>query len=154
MTSLGGGAFTAAQDKARQSVCAQNLAQIYKAIQMFQIDHDSYPRAWFYPPDRHPAREKYNIAKILKPYGADPRLFLCPAAPQAIIQRGNTYLWNDLLNGKGEGSLSNPAALWMMTDMNAATNKVPPAHVGGYNVLYADGHVKWQKQPPPMRATQ
>lgn len=178
MVSMGGQDFSGALDKAKQSQCAQQLKQIYQALQMYGIDNDDrLPRAWFYPPDRHPNRETYNLARILAPYAGDKRLFLCPAAPPALQAKGITYVWNDSCNTKMLSQI--PPNTWLMTDVNVVCNKnlltawlrakgveegsdewqryltgaarIPPAHVGGYNVLYANGAVKWSPQPPMLR---
>ena len=145
--------FAACKDKARQTVCRENLRQIYQGLQMFIMDEGSYPHAWFYPPDNHPRREQYNIARLLHSYTGAPQLFICPSAAPAIQQRKIAYLWNDALNSKPDGSISNPTATWVMEDINAVTTKVPPSHDTGYNVLCADGHVRFVTTPPQLRPT-
>lgn len=180
MVSMGGQDFTGAMDKARQSQCAQQLKQIYQALQMYGIDNDDkLPQAWFFPPDQHPYRETYNLARLLSSYAGDKRLFVCPAAPQALQAKGITYVWNDACNSKMLSQI--PPNTWLMTDVNVVCNKslltawlkakgveegsdewnrvmegaamIPPAHVGGYNVLYANGAVKWSPQPPMLTPT-
>jgi prepilin-type N-terminal cleavage/methylation domain-containing protein/prepilin-type processing-associated H-X9-DG protein len=146
-----GNNFAACKDKANQTVCKNNLMQIHRALMMFLMDNESYPQAWFFPPDKHPYREQYNIANILKSYTGAPQLFICPTACQELQQRKITYLWNDQLNNKGQDSLPNPTETWVMEDINAVTNKVPPSHDTGYNVLFGDGHVKFLAGPPQLR---
>ena len=35
-----------------------------------------------------------------------------------------------------------------MIEMSAVYEEAPPPHRGGFNVLYADGHVKWTAELP------
>ncbi|MBI3921776.1 MAG: prepilin-type N-terminal cleavage/methylation domain-containing protein [Armatimonadetes bacterium] len=165
MSSLGGGAFTGATDKAKQTVCEQNLRQLGLAVQMFADDNDGkYPEAWFLPKDL--IKDPRSIGKLLMPYVNNKSLFMCPSAPDAIQKFGLGYLWNDQLNNLTSEQITNPSQTWMMTDINAAAtaltpaqakqgkvdlSAIPPAHVGGYNILYADGHVKWSKEPPKIQ---
>lgn len=165
MSSLGGGAFTGAMDKAKQTVCEQNLRQLGLAIQMFADDNDGkYPNAWFLPKDL--IKDPRSIGKLLMSYVNNKSLFMCPSAPEPIKKFGLGYLWNDQLNNLTSEQIPNPSQTWMMTDINAAATAltpeqakqgkvdlsvIPPAHVGGYNVLYADGHVKWSKEPPKIQ---
>ncbi|MGM0493596.1 MAG: H-X9-DG-CTERM domain-containing protein, partial [Armatimonadota bacterium] len=71
------------------------------------------------------------------------QMFICPASPQAIQQRGISYVYNDRLGGKVPDQIPNPAGTWLMMDINVVSDQVPPAHNGGCNVLFVDGHVKW-----------
>ncbi|NCO36218.1 MAG: DUF1559 domain-containing protein [Armatimonadetes bacterium] len=166
LASLGsGGAFTAAMDKGRQSVCESNLRQLGMALQMFVDDNDGkFPAAWFLP--KHSENDPGSIMRALFPYVKNKPLFMCPAAPEAIQKFGLGYLWNDQLNNMLADQIPNPSQIWVLTDLNAVTSAltpeqarqqninigaIPPAHVGGYNVLYADGHVKWSKEPPKIQ---
>lgn len=143
LTSLGGNAFVGSTSKAHQTACQQQLRQIGMAIQMRTMEGEPLPRAWFYPPDPpHPAREQYNIARVMASE-VPQQMFICPGAPQAIQQRGICYVYNDALGGKMADQLPNPAQTWLMMDVNVVSGDVPPAHNGGCNVLFVDGHVKW-----------
>ncbi len=143
LTGLGGGAFVNVTSQAHKTTCQQHLRQIGMAIQMRTMTGEPLPRAWFYPPDPpHPNREKYHLAKVMAGE-VPPQMFICPAAPQAIRQRGICYVYNDKLGGKTIDEIPNPAATWLMMDVNVVSPNVPPAHNGGCNVLFLDGHVKW-----------
>ena len=112
-------------------------------IQMMTMTGEPLPRAWFYPPDNHPNRERYNLVNIMAAEGVPKEMFICPSAPQAIQHRGICYIYNDKLGGKTVDELPDPARVWMLMDLNVVTPEVPPAHNGGCNVLFVDGHVKW-----------
>ena len=159
-----GGAFTGAMDKSKQAVCETNLRQLGMALQMFLADNDGrFPAAWFLP--RHAENDPGSIMRVLFPYVRNKAIFMCPAAPEPIQKFGLGYLWNDRLNNMLADQIPNPSQVWVLTDLNAVTSAltpqqaeefkinigaIPPAHVGGYNVLYADGHVKWSKEPPKI----
>lgn len=144
LTGLGGGSYQGVMNKAHQVTCANNLKQLYMVFQMQDISGESLPRAWFYPPDPpHPNREQYNLVNIMARSGANRQLFRCPAAPIEIQQRGICYVYNSKLAGRELDLVSNPGQTWLLMDINIATTDVPAAHVGGYNVLYCDGHIKW-----------
>lgn len=155
LTGLGGGAFLGVNEMAHRTTCQQHLRQIGMAIQMMTMAGEPLPRAWFYPPDNHPNRNKYHLALIMAQQGVPAEMFICPSAPQAIQQRGICYIYNDLLGGKEIDELPNPAATWMLMDLNVVSDAVPPAHTGGCNVLFVDGHVKWYpaSQLPKFQVT-
>jgi prepilin-type processing-associated H-X9-DG protein len=145
LASMGGDSFQSVTNKAYQTSCFNQLRQIFVAIQGMANDDESLPLAWFFPPDPpNPAREKYNLVNIMARNGVDKRLFICPSAPEAMKARGITYLYNDRLGKRDLDSIDQPSTTWLMMDANAvSTDKITPAHFGGCNVLYCDGHVKW-----------
>lgn len=165
LASLGSGAFTGAMDAARRDACGQNLRQLGLAVQMFADDNDGkLPAAYFLPADAE--KDPGSIERILMPYVKSKPLFICPSAPEAVKKFGLGYIWNDQLNNMLIDQVPNPSQVWMMTDINAAATAVPaqmaqqkkidlslipPAHLEGYNILYADGHVKWSKEPPKIQ---
>ena len=143
LSTLGGGSFVNVTEQGHRTTCQQHLHQIGLAIQMRTMMDEPLPRAWFYPPDPpHPARNQYHLANVLSS-DVPKQMFICPAAPQAIQQRGICYVYNDKLGGKMPDQIPNPAATWLMMDVNLVTSEVPAAHNGGCNVLFVDGHVKW-----------
>jgi hypothetical protein len=75
------------------------------------------------------------------------------AAPQQFQKAGLTFVWNSGVNGKLLDDL--PPRTWLVMDMNGAAYVVPelvPRNGDGYLVLYADGSVKWEHQPPQVLA--
>jgi len=170
LSSMGSGSFEGAKDKARQTKCLQNLQQIGTALQMFLIDNDGrLPPAAFFPTPESKKRGLKGINEVLASYAGSKDLFLCPAAPDAVNKLGISYIWNDRGNNFLVDQVPSPSTTWIMTDISAATTiidqkvadakkidltVIPPAHVGGYNVLYLDGHVKWSKEPPKIEVDQ
>jgi len=142
LTGLGGGAFMGVNEMAHRTTCQQHLRQIGMAIQMMTMTGDPLPRAWFYPPDEHPNRDQYHLAKVLASQ-VPAQMFICPSAPQSIQERGICYIYNDKLGGKVADELGDASRIWMLMDINVVSDQVPPAHNGGCNVLFVDGHVKW-----------
>jgi prepilin-type processing-associated H-X9-DG protein len=71
------------------------------------------------------------------------KLFICPGAPEAWKQAGLTYVYNDLIRGQLLDNVQDPASTWLMMDANMVSSTFPAPHLGGYNVLFCDGHVKW-----------
>lgn len=143
LTSMGSGAFMGVKDMAHRTTCQQHLKQIGLAIQMMSMSGEPLPRAWFYPPDNHPRRDEFHLAKVMAGQGVPAAMFICPSAPAQIQKRGICYVYNDKLGGKYADSLPNPSTTWMLMDINVVSDQVPPAHTGGCNVLFVDGHVKW-----------
>jgi len=140
--------FIGVKNKALQSQCASNLRQIGLAVNMFVMSEGKYPDAVFYPKD--PLKDSRSIVVILRPYGLRGKIFICPTAPPVLKSKGLTYLWNDALSGKAPYRLGNTSQTWMMVDITAVDERVS-SHLGGYNILYADGHVSWSSNPPPLK---
>ena len=142
--------YIGAKEKAVQVQCGSQLRQIGMAVNMFTISEGKYPDAEFYP-DK-PLKDPRSISAMLKPYGGGKKLFICPTAPPVLKEKGLTYLWNDELSGKLPSRIKNPSNTWMMVDITAAhKDKSVSSHLGGYNILYADGHVAWSSQVPPLK---
>ncbi len=154
-----GSAFLQVQNKALGVQCISQLQQINQAIQITTEENDGrLPVAWFFPFKRDPAdpenlgkldpADPYNIVNIVAGRNVGLRkLFVCPAAPDTWKQLGITYVYNDTVGGKLLDSLPNPAATWLMMDANIMSpQQFAAPHVGGYNVLFCDGHIKWVPQ--------
>ena len=150
MSSIPMSSYLGAKNKAKQIQCTNQLRQIGMAVRMFEMSEGSYPDAKFYPDPDKVLEDPKSIAVILKPYGGAKDLFICPTAPPALKERGLTYIWNDELSGKSSSYVSNPSVTWMVMDMTAAHDGVS-SHMGGYNILYADGHVDWSATPPALK---
>lgn len=147
LSSIPTASYIGVQNKVREMECQNQLRQIAMAVEMFVQSAGAYPDALFYPEE--PLKDPRSIVHILKPYGAPRRLFLCPVSPPAIRQKGLSYLWNDELSGKTPGSIRNPSEVWLMVDITAAHEGIS-SHSGGYNYIFADGGVRWKKEPPVL----
>lgn len=143
LTALGGNGFQNVTNKAHQVTCFNQLRQIFLAFQMMANNDEPLPQAWFYPPDNHPNREKYNIVNLMAAQGVPAQFFICPSAPEELKARRICYLYNDRLSNRNLDNIENPAGTWLMMDVNAVSEEIPAAHNGGCNILYCDGHVKW-----------
>jgi len=152
VTSIPVGQYARAKQKALELNCLSNLQQIGKSIVMYQTGTGEYPDAVFYHPE-DPLNNERSIAKILENAGAGiPReMWLCPAAPEALRKRGMTFVYNDEFGGRK--SLRNPAKAWLLIEVNCVSKKVPAPHPGGYNILFADGHVLTSRVLPPSITT-
>jgi prepilin-type N-terminal cleavage/methylation domain-containing protein/prepilin-type processing-associated H-X9-DG protein len=152
ISSLGAatGGWIGVQDQAKQTACASNLSQIGKAVQMFAMDNDGrLPNARFFPDLKGPANDPRDIRNILKPYVVS-TLFVCPGAPEQLRKFGISYVWNDLVSNADLDTLPNASQIVLMADACSTIGKAP--HNGGYEILYADGHVKWAPTAPNWRA--
>ncbi len=140
----GSNAFLQVQNKALGTQCQMQLQQAYRLIQMYTDDNDGrLPRAWCFP-WRQNAADPFILTNALGVRDAATRkLFICPAAPQGWLQLGLTYIYNDALSGQLLDNVPNPSMTWLMTDANIIDPRLPPPHLGGYNVLFCDGRVKW-----------
>lgn len=125
--------------------CADNLRKIYSALELHEIDRGTLPRLAFFPDD--PKQDTDSLVVALQSYGTGGEIFVCPTAPESLRSLGLTYVWNVQLNGKKLRS-SQPAE-WMLVEINAMSEGVPPSHAGRYNILYSDGRVERSKVPPP-----
>lgn len=140
----GSNAFLQVQNKALGAQCQMQLQQIHTLIRMYADDNDGcLPRAWCFP-WRQTAADPFILTNVLGVRDAATRkLFICPAAPQGWMQLGLTYAYNDALSGRLLDNVPNPSMTWLMTDANIIDPRLPAPHLGGYNVLFCDGHVKW-----------
>ncbi|HIE43288.1 MAG TPA: hypothetical protein EYP78_00635 [Candidatus Omnitrophica bacterium] len=147
LSSIPVSSYVGVKNKALQAQCTSNMRQIGMAIKMFVMSEGRYPDADFYPEE--PLKDPKSIVLILKSYGIQEKIFLCPTAPPVLKEKGLTYLWNDELSGKNPSSIKNPSKTWLMVDVTALDKRVS-SHLGGYNILYADGHVEWSTEPLPF----
>lgn len=141
---LAGIVLHVAAQKMAQRHCKANLLRIYTALEMYEIDHGTLPRLAFYPDD--PKQDRDSLLSVLQPYGAEPETYVCPASPPCHRETGLTYLWNVQLNGKKLRTPGPPT--WMLVELNALSDQVPPSHRGRYNILYTDGQVRRSRTPP------
>ena len=139
VTGGGAGVYTNAKNKAYEVACQSNLKQFNTALELFIMDNGTLPSAKFFP--EKPDEDPQSLKQILLPYGMSGPMWTCPAASDKLRETGLTYVWNDECNNKTRDGVPSADKAWLITDMNAVTDKVSPAHGEGYNVLYADGHI-------------
>ncbi len=158
--------------------CKERLAQLGRALDAaIRSGGDRFPIMPIYPMKIQPSRLAFlapdapaNLYKLLRNSVRDDEVFICPSAPDVLATWDLSYIWNEDLNGRARAGMTPAqlAATWVLTDLEAAfhaftdeelallqmtPDMVTAPHVRGYNVLYADGAVKWQAQPPRMRIT-
>ena len=63
-----------------------------------------------------------------------------------LQEKGLTYIYNDAISGKS--SFRDPSKKWVLIEFNCVHKDSPHPHPGGYNVLFADGHVQTTKRLP------
>ncbi|MBU1693610.1 MAG: prepilin-type N-terminal cleavage/methylation domain-containing protein [Verrucomicrobia bacterium] len=125
--------------------CAEQLWHIYTALEMYEIDRGTLPRLAFFPND--PKQDADSLVTVIQPYAAVEGLTVCPAVPASQRALGLTYVWNVENNGR---KLHPPGVpRWMLVEINALSESVPPPHQGRYHILYTDGQVELSKSPPP-----
>jgi prepilin-type processing-associated H-X9-DG protein len=129
--------------KAQQ--CERNMARIYLALEMYEIDRGTLPALAFFPND--PQHDSDSLPVALKKYGVSGEMCICPALPPVLRELGITYVWNTRMNGK---KLHEPGVRdWMLVEVNALSDQIGPPHLGQYNVLYTDGRVERTPRLPP-----
>jgi len=131
---------------AYQKSCENNLRQIYMGLTMYEMTHGGLPRAKFYP--KNPRTDRNSIVRMM---GADyAPMFVCPVFPEEIKKKGLTYIYNDTLAGLSLDQVPNARETWLMTEMNAVTDKAPMPHPGGFHILYADGRIEVTRERPKV----
>jgi prepilin-type processing-associated H-X9-DG protein/prepilin-type N-terminal cleavage/methylation domain-containing protein len=133
MASIPNNSYDRVKSTAYTAECKNNLSQIGKLIIMHQLENGTFPKAAFYPKD--PLNGADSIMRII---GGPEKMWQCPGLPDRLRQRGLNYVYNAELGGKRAGNASKQ---WLLIEMNCVSHLAPHAHPGGYNVLFADGHV-------------
>jgi len=141
---LAAGIYTVVHQNMLTKKCANNLRNIYAALESFEVDRGTLPRAAFYPDD--PKQDNDSLLVALQPYRVQSDIYICPTAPAVQKDTGMTYVWNVQLNGRKLQGSGPPT--WMIVELNALSDAVPAPHLGAYNILYADGSVQRSKEAP------
>jgi prepilin-type processing-associated H-X9-DG protein len=136
------GAYVRAKEKGAETECASNLRQIGQALQIFVNENGEYPKAAFYP--KEPKSGPDSIVTLLPEIPKE--MWLCPGLPDALREKGLTFIYNDTLGGKK--GFSDPGKKWVLIEINCVSASSPPPHPSGYNVLFADGHVITTRRLP------
>lgn len=128
--------FAKAREKAMQTICQSNLKQLSLGVLMYAQDHnDEFP-----PPDKW-------MDSIL-PYIKDPELLKCPRVKNLSLP---SYAMNSYFKGISIAKVKSPGETVLLFDSITGRNRAgdvsiltpAPRHMGGDNIGYADGHVKW-----------
>ena len=145
LIALAAGIYAAVHQNMLTKQCANNMRSIYAALENFEFDRGTLPRAAFYPDD--PKQDNDSLLVALQPYRISSEIYVCPAAPTVQKDTGLTYVWNVQLNGRKLRGSEVPA--WILVELNALSDGVPAPHLGAYNILYTDGSVRRSKTLPP-----
>lgn len=131
-------------ERSAEQRCEENLYDIYAALELYEIEYGSLPTLAFYPDE--PLKDDTGLRVFLERQGLPGSVCICPSSTETIKESGLSYLWNIELNGQNLGQPGDPA--WILVEINALSEQVPPPHRGYYHILYTDGSVQRSKTPP------
>jgi prepilin-type N-terminal cleavage/methylation domain-containing protein/prepilin-type processing-associated H-X9-DG protein len=157
--------FARAREQARRSVCVSNQKQIGLSLGMYLQDYDGV-----FPPGGPKAWEKGRnlLVQQLQPYTKNQLIFRCPSDrgwstlhPTVFDAHGSSYTdalkneWGGVdLQMKPESAISNASDRPLLWDMdenwhpgNPDANWDPNSGKLERNVLFADLHVKYRREP-------
>jgi len=125
------------------ATCQENLIQIYRALEQYEIERGVLPALAFYPTD--PRESTDGLRQTLERFGVNGRNVICPACPHALRETGQTYVWNNAMSGKplDVGATST----WLLAEMQILDMELPRPHAGGYHALFADGQIRRIRDP-------
>jgi len=144
VTSIPAGTYLKVKQKAVEIECMNNMRQVGAAIIAYQLSNGEYPKAAFFP--EKPKTDANSIRVILGDELKGDKFWVCPALPEAFKEKGLTWVYNDTVGGKA--TVKDPAKTWLLIEFNCVSNKLPAAHPGGFNIVYADGHVATTRELP------
>lgn len=144
VTSIPAGTYLRAKQKALEIECMNNMRQVGAAIVSFQLSNGEYPKAAFFP--ENPMTDPDSIRVVLSEELNNEKVWLCPAMPDELKAKGLTWVYNDTI--AGQASVKDPAKTWVLIEFSCVSKKVPSAHPGGFNIVYADGHVATTRELP------
>ena len=125
-------------EKRVRSSCQTNLKQAMLGVLQYSQDYgQNYPSARKWMDD-------------ILPYVRNEQIFRCPALPAGS---NYGYALNQNLAGLNLGKMDNPAqtaAIYETDDLTrnafGAGEERAYRHIGGSNIAFADGHIKWYPQ--------
>jgi prepilin-type processing-associated H-X9-DG protein len=117
--------------RSMQTQCMSNQKQIMLAMIQYADDWDGHL----------PPAIAWN-AYLTGYLQTKDEVFRCPVA-QHQGSREYDYAYNPTMSAKSAYDLPEPA--YAVTVFEAANGQVAPRHLGGANIAYADGHVKWSR---------
>lgn len=129
--------FAEVRANQERSICQSNLKQIALGIAQYVQDYDEkFPRAREWQP-------------ILQPYLKNMAFYNCPSVPT----KKNGYAMNQWLSQKNEAEIRDyRRTVSVYETSNLKDNVFGPGtgrayrHLDGWNLAFADGHVKWFKK--------
>ena len=160
--------FARAREKARQASCSSNLKQLALSVQMYKADYDEKNIS-----DRFITTDSvtptgpyggfcgtyYFWKDILNPYIKNSQVWICPSDSAPTTCGGSperSYQPNAEMCGVADAAVNDPAGTIHVMESNyntrahytdAGSYNMPgnPAsrHNNGWNIAFADGHVKW-----------
>jgi prepilin-type N-terminal cleavage/methylation domain-containing protein/prepilin-type processing-associated H-X9-DG protein len=147
--------FAKARGKARQTACTNNMKQLGIAFAMYVQDWDELlpgayagPAGWIGPID--PTTYLADVrGGALYPYSRNPGIYVCPGKK---TWQPVTYEVNALLNGGNTSWMQVPADTLLLqeaveslayTGAGDISTIDAQKHMGGSEILFGDGHVKW-----------
>lgn len=124
-------------NKAKETVCLQNLQGIGVGLQNYLRDHGD--RLPVLKPSRKSIKEEGPVMETeLLEYVRTTAIFHCPAGTKEFRETGSSYFWNSTQNGRLMSELSffgldrhSPEMIPIVTDKESW-------HPNGTNFLYAD----------------
>lgn len=157
-------AFATARKAAQRISCASNVRQLAGAINNYAQENDEY-----FPLIDTGNKPTVPITVLIDPFMRDKKIFLCPSAqnwtqssPDWTEPFTTGYGVNNLLmfaeypplssiyRSLPLGSVKSPSLVAMIFDSPdplagdvSSIQKAAERHLGGVNVGYVDGHVKW-----------
>lgn len=137
-------AYVRAKQKAAETECMNNMRQVGMAITSYHLSNGVYPKAAFYP--EKPKTDENSIRVILADEINSEKVWICPSMPDKLQEKGLTWVYNDTIAGKA--TIDDPANTWILIEFSCVSKNAPHPHPGGFNIVYADGHVKTTKELP------
>jgi prepilin-type N-terminal cleavage/methylation domain-containing protein/prepilin-type processing-associated H-X9-DG protein len=158
--------FARAREKARTASCASNLKQIALAAHMYKSDYDeknvmdrmqtSNPATPNGPYTSGGCGTNYWYVDLLYPYTKNRQLWTCPSdnsGPHTCVGfPDHSYEPNTEMVGVSDNSVLDPTGTIHFLDagLNSRAHCGDPGsylnqanHNAGWNIAFADGHVKW-----------
>ena len=138
-------AFQRERENARRSSCQSNLKQAMLGILQYAQDYN----------DTYPTARKW-IDEVM-PYVKNEQIFRCPALPEGS---NYGYALNQNLDKIQMAKMDNPAqtvAIYETSDLTrnafGVADERAYRHLGGSNLAFADGHIKWFAQGQEPKAS-
>lgn len=166
--------FAKARKQARKTMCLNNCKQIGTGVMMYVQDYDeTYPPAQWHmelPTWASPTYQRVQL--LVQPYIKNVQVGICPEDAAVYTWAGQNMSygyhgpggWNqntdptamawstaNQIIGRSMAAIDQPASNWMLIDLWPYTHEVqcctaPTPRNYATNVLYADGHAKYNNR--------